>query len=240
MSITVLLGYGSVLGYQHLTSLLTQRFAPASLLKGSSSAKASQLLWRKRFTWSQLLNAYIWAFTRVPTVGATTLLTIMCTPLGGGFLVYHIYLLWIGATTNETQKWSDWREDIDDGLVFRARIDVLRRGREGYKALPEHVEPRSEYVNWPPKEIPRWLWRPKAAPAKDTGGREGEKERYRPEYWYIQTRNGDPPTFKLPNGQISDDTRWERVWSLRKEVENVYDLGFMGNLWDIVFHRERK
>lgn len=105
----------------------------------------------------------------------------------------------------------------------------LRHGEHAYTPLPEHVEPRSEDVDWPPRGIPRWLWRPRGC------GKEG----YRPGYWYIHTRNGDPPTIKLRDGQAIDDTRWEKVRSLRKEVDNVYDLGFWGNLWEVVFNREQ-
>jgi hypothetical protein len=198
----------------------------------------------------------------------------MCAPLGAGFLIYHIYLLWIGATTNETAKWADWREDIADGLVFRARISELRN--RNYKPLPEHVEPASGEVDWPPRDIPRWLWTPKSIvdgnsssndnsngnieatsessssiPSNTSSNsssrqkRNTNKYKYRPEYHYIHTQSGQPPTTTLPpsphfpRGREVDDTRWERVTDFRKEVDNVYDLGFLGNLWEVVFHRER-
>ena len=157
----------------------------------------------------------------------------MCTPLGGGFLVYHIYLLYIGATTNETAKWSEWKEDVEDGLVWRARLADLRNAN--YQPLPVEVEPRSESFEWPPvggaggvpRGIPGWLWKP------------DKKKTFRAEYWYIRTRDGEAPTTQLSGGMVVEDTRWERVRSLKEEVENIYDLGFWGNLWEVVFHREK-
>ena len=35
-----------------------------------------------------------------------------------GLLAYHCYLIWAGMTTNESQKWADWRDDMVDGVVF--------------------------------------------------------------------------------------------------------------------------
>jgi hypothetical protein len=300
VSITVLLAYGSILGFHHLTSILTDRFAPKHLLRGSSSAKATMLTWRARLTWTQLGNAYVYSFSRSPLVGATTLLTLMCTPLAGGFLVYHTYLLWAGATTNETQKWSDFREDVLDGMVWRAKTEDLRSGgfygNQGkYDILPSEVEPRWVEVRWPPTEIPRWWpsrwrttkWKANRHQASESNAK--SRFEFRPEYWYTSTSSGRPPTLTLrnssstklpaqleptspnskktknhdfnnhsssvnrtrhdsvthtvvaqtPQGTVIEDARWELVRkSDLKELRNVYDLGFWGNLGDVVFHRD--
>ena len=59
------------------------------------------------------------------------LLAGMSWPLATGLLVYHVYLIWAGMTTNESAKWADLREDVYDGLVWRAeRGRVLLRGEE--------------------------------------------------------------------------------------------------------------
>ncbi|KAI5849841.1 DHHC palmitoyltransferase-domain-containing protein [Tricharina praecox] len=53
-------------------------------------------------------------------VGAVFLLCALCSLLSFSFTAYHLYLVWAGTTTNETGKWADWRDDINDGLIFRA------------------------------------------------------------------------------------------------------------------------
>jgi hypothetical protein len=273
-------------------------------------------------------------------VGATTLLMTMCAPLSAGFLVYHVYLLWIGATTNETSKWADFKEDVADGLVFRAEISELRkagkgRGRGRRKAreraehvqgndehrididddadsdddeegsLPEYVEPKRGSFNWPPNHhwpspgwIPSWMkpasisiasapppYPPHHRPTTETQSNNPTKASdpnsnsnsnpnfnfnptsssthdftYIPRYWYIRIPTGEPPTLPNPssnpppssnhlktttsssnpnptrhNQQL--DPRWHRITSLN-EVKNIYDLGFWGCVWEIIFHRD--
>ena len=150
------------------------------------------------------------------------MLAYMCIPLAGGFLVYHVYLIWAGMTTNESSKWSDWKEDIRDKVVFRAEMKQLR---ENFPPLPEDVEPRDEDVKWPEGVRARW--------------------------WLVRTRDGEQPKKKRlgsgkRNGQNGaatgsepdeiPDERWERVQSLA-QVENLYDLGFWDNLQDGLFNR---
>jgi len=53
-------------------------------------------------------------------VGAVFLLCALCSLLSFTFTAYHLYLIWAGTTTNETSKWAHWRDDIKDGMVFRA------------------------------------------------------------------------------------------------------------------------
>ncbi|KKK12721.1 essential cytoplasmic protein [Aspergillus ochraceoroseus] len=43
----------------------------------------------------------------------------MTAPLAFAFLLYHTYLIWAGMTTNESAKWSDWKEDVADGMAFK-------------------------------------------------------------------------------------------------------------------------
>lgn len=127
-------------------------------------------------------------------------------------------------TTNESAKWSDWREDIRDDLVYRARISQLR---ETYPKLPDDVEPRDEDIRRP--------W-PRGARAK---------------WWLVRMVDGRQPTLrkKGENGKEGvgegagnegneevPDERWAKVHSLR-EVDNVYDLGFWANLKDSMLNR---
>jgi hypothetical protein len=54
--------------------------------------------------------------------GGVGLLCFLTWPLPATLLAYHLYLMWLGATTNESGKWSDWKEDIADNLAFVAPI----------------------------------------------------------------------------------------------------------------------
>ena len=151
----------------------------------------------------------------------------MTFPLALGFLVYHIYLIWAGMTTNETAKWTDLKEDIEDGLVWRARIEDVKG------EYPGPLDERIVYdpVHWQDQESrngrrPSWA-----------GGRTAE-------WWVIRTRSGAQPVRwnEVDGSQGEDgtgntkheeviDERWVKVKSL-KEIENLYDLGIVGNIRD--------
>ena len=87
-------------------------------------------------------------------IGAVTLLMTFSFPLSTGFLVYHIYLIWAGMTTNESAKWADWRDDVADGYVFRAKIQELRND---YPRMGQDLEP--EVRCWPAGEGTWWVIR---------------------------------------------------------------------------------
>ena len=135
------------------------------------------------------------------------MLALMSCPLSLGFLVYHVYLIWAGMTTNESSKWSDWKEDIADGIVYRAELKSLR---ETYPPLPEDVEPRDEDIKWPKGVRVKW--------------------------WMVRTRDGKQPVEKVNEEMEEPDERWVRVESIA-EVENLYDLGFWDNLVDGLLNR---
>ncbi|EXJ95354.1 hypothetical protein A1O1_00474 [Capronia coronata CBS 617.96] len=212
VSIAVLLAYGAILGYLVLDAQLQQRFVPAALTKGSLTAKR----WSTTMTWSDFANCWAWVISREWRIGAVMMLAVMSCPLAVAFLIYHVYLLWAGMTTNESAKWGEWKEDIADGMAYRAE---MRRIRESYPPLPEDVEPREEQVRWPAGVRAKW--------------------------WMIRTKNGKPPMKKIV-GEASHtdpdqpkeepDERWVKVKSIA-EVENLYDLGFWDNLVDGLFNR---
>jgi len=54
--------------------------------------------------------------------GGVGLLALLTAPLLAGLLAYHAYLVWAGMTTSESGKWSDWREEVADGLAYVAPI----------------------------------------------------------------------------------------------------------------------
>jgi hypothetical protein len=204
LSMAVLLLYASVLGYGILDSILQARFVPPELTRGSLTAKR----WSTRLDWYQYLDAWSLAVALNPRIGATTMLCIMCFPLATAFFLYHIYLLWAGMTTNESAKWSDLREDINDKLVWKARIDTMRFDYP--HKIDDNSNPGSK--KWPNSS----------------------------DWWIIRTRGGRQPMRKVWAGREDEeepDHRWHRVRNLKTDVENVYDLGFWGNVKDILFNR---
>ena len=112
-------------------------------------------------------------------------------------------------TTNESSKWADWRDEIEDGTVFGAerRSDSTDRHPE-----IEEVEP---YISWPISSTQQLVrtenGQPPEGQAQDS---EGNADLYS-----IETAGTKP--------------RWKRLRGL-DEVENLYDLGFWDNLIDIL------
>lgn len=211
LTIAALLAYAATLGHTLLDAQLQERLVPSALTRGSFTAKR----WSTRLTWTQWANMWAWAIGVDWQIGAVMMLCMMSCPLALGFLIYHIYLMWAGMTTNESAKWADWKEDVQDNVVWRAEVQRLR---ETYPRLPSDVEPEDRLIQWPQEVRAKW--------------------------WMVRTRDGEQPTFKKAGSQIQDDTvasdvpdeRWERVRSMR-EVENLYDRGFWTNVVDGMFNR---
>jgi len=78
-------------------------------------------------------------------LGGVTMLSLLTSPLVWGLLVYHIYLIYCGTTTNESMKWSDWQADMDDGCVFKRSLDPVGRVKD------LSVEP--EWTRWPVEPV---------------------------------------------------------------------------------------
>ena len=143
-------------------------------------------------------------------VGAVGLLAAMAGPLPAGLLAYHVYLVWAGMTTNESSKWSDLREDVADGLVYKAkRVEVV-----GW----EEREREERRAQWPVRG--EWV----VVVTRD-GELPGSTRR--------QGQNGPAADASVGQGGPT----WEKVTSLA-QVENVYDLGFWDNLRDVFFNRD--
>jgi palmitoyltransferase ZDHHC4 len=220
VSIAALLIYGSYFGYILLDRRLQDRLVPPALTRGSVTSKR----WSTRLSWNEYFHAWAWAIAVEWRIGAVMMLAFMCIPLAGGFLAYHVYLMWAGMTTNESAKWSDWKEDIADRVVFRAEMKQLR---ESFPPLPEDVEPRDEDVQWPKGVRAKWWlvrtrdgeWPKRRKVARQQDGSAGET-----------SENGRGAEEEVP------DERWERVQSLA-QVENLYDLGFWDNVRDGLFNR---
>lgn len=104
-SLGILLVYGSLLSHGLLASILP--------IEKQSGFKA-------------FLDRWSYAITRDPRVGGVGLLALLTSPLAWGLFGYHVYLVWAGMTTNETNKWRMLREDMAHGLVFkRERLSTV-------------------------------------------------------------------------------------------------------------------
>jgi palmitoyltransferase len=149
-------------------------------------------------------------------IGAVGLLAAMIGPLPLGLLVYHLYLIWVGMTTNESSKWADLSDDVADGLVWKARReDVLS---------PDEREREKQRAKWPVRG--RWV-----VVVTDSGEMPGSAGIAPRQNQQIPNQQG----LGLGNGY--GHPIWEKVASLA-EVENVYDLGFSTNLRDVFFNRD--
>jgi hypothetical protein len=152
------------------------------------------------------------------------LLALLTWPLPFGLLAYHIYLIWAGMTTNESGKWSDWQDDMAEGVVFQGyrREDTMQEN----KFVPQDINrsqgsPRSSSSSSPiltPPETPPEDEEPPTTWPLDS------------RHILIRTASGQPPR-TLPSRirSVAKEDSFERVWNLAA-VENVYDLGFWDNL----------
>ncbi|KAF5871549.1 putative palmitoyltransferase swf1 protein [Botrytis fragariae] len=143
------------------------------------------------FTWSRYFSIWGWALQEHTQIGSITLLCFLITPLVYGLFLFHIYLIWCGTTTNESQKWSDWDIEMGEGYVFKR---ALSENRE--KNL--RIEP--PWTHWPAES----------------------------QQIVLRTADGQDPVGAIGDGE------WQRVWGLR-DVENLYDIGFVDNLKDVFF-----
>lgn len=128
LSTAVLTTYGGLLGMSLLSTRIKLRYPLWSLWKPSG------------MTINQYLAIWSWGLHGNVKMGATSLLAVLTTPLVWGLTLYTFYLVYCGTTTNESLKWSDWRDDMNDGYVFRRRLPADRR-----------INPRTEArsTRWP-------------------------------------------------------------------------------------------
>jgi palmitoyltransferase ZDHHC4 len=164
--------------------------------------------WSRGKDWGTYVN--LWALVIADNVrlGVTFLLAAMTAPLAISFLCYHLYLIWAGMTTNETAKWDDWKADITERLVFKSKKSRI------YGQLQRKSDGGVPKSSWP-----------------------GTSDQI------LILTDGEPPRAGFMLDSLSNfiaqpkdedaciDQRWDQVRSLR-EIENVYDLGFWGNLCD--------
>ncbi|PYH45094.1 uncharacterized protein BP01DRAFT_296992 [Aspergillus saccharolyticus JOP 1030-1] len=194
VSLCVMLTYGSCLGY----TLLYQTY--------DKLVPADNPLRRERQDWITFFNIWAVVIAADVRIGATTLLMTMTAPLAGAFLVYHTYLIWAGMTTNESAKWSDWKEDVADGYVYKSTKGEI------YGNSPLLAEYQGSQTDWPMSSEQILALTDGEAP------KEGH------------LLSPDSNEISQPSsGDAAIDPRWRLVHSMR-EIENIYDLGFWNNL----------
>lgn len=155
---------------------------------------------------NNLVNIFVLAVDRGGvSIAGVGLLAASTASLPLGLLAYHLYLIWAGMTTNESQKWSEWKEDMHDGYVFRANVDELRLHNEQRNVRNDHQQDGNRQPN----------------PA--LRGLEAQEDVMWPissDQVLVRTNDGKPPR--------RQDALWTRVWDIR-EVDNIYDLGGIEN-----------
>ncbi|KAG6021120.1 hypothetical protein E4U41_002612 [Claviceps citrina] len=113
-STAVLCTYGGLLGASLLASSIRDYFVDWSP-------------WHpRRHGWATYLVLWSWGIQTDIGLGATALLAALTAPLVWGLLMYTLYLVYCGTTTNESLKWSIYKEDMADGLAFRRKLSPTR------------------------------------------------------------------------------------------------------------------
>lgn len=194
-----MLAYGSWLGFSLVSQTLEGLIPSSSPLRSKSQ------------DWTTWLNVWAIAIASDIRVGAVAMLTAMTAPLAMAFLLYHTYLIWAGMTTNESAKWSDWKEDVADGLVFKSTRSEI------YGNQSHSDEDTPAQRTWPVSSNQILVI---------TDG-EPPKEGFQ-----LCSRSNE--ILQKDDPQAPVDTRWTEVNSMR-EIDNIYDLGFWDNLRE-VFH----
>ena len=106
-------------------------------------------------------------------------------------------------------KWADWKQDMNEGVVFVAQVDESRRYQgDGYSSGRFDHSQDHDDVAWP----------------------------HRAEQCLVMTRDGMPPR-QVPDriAKVIVEDSWRRIYRL-KEVVNIYDLGFWDNLIEVLKH----
>ena len=197
-SLGVMLSYGTYLAY-----ILMSETLQADMLQEIPKADPD-LRWSAGKTWSEIFQFWGWALAHDPWVGSTGMLAAMTAPLAWGLFLYHVYLIWAGMTTNESSKWADWRDDIADGLVFRAE-----RSLENIQRFSV-TEP---LLDWPISSTQQLVSTQDGQPPA------------------VQRTSVATQATRSPTNASSP--RWKRVQNLH-EVNNLYDLGVWNNFIDVL------
>lgn len=138
-----------------------------------------------------------------------------------GLFAYHCYLIWAGMTTNESQKWADWRDDMADGLVFVSSRRAVRAHTERCEEARDNGDSSAVVA----ADVRLGTDLGLLADAASDPDVEWPVDS---DQIVVRTNDGKPP-----KGQ---EDLWRRIWSLA-EVENIYDLGGWDDFVDVALGR---
>ena len=200
LSLSVLLTYGGFLTY-----ILASKTLEDYTMRRSESFHARQH-WSIGKTWSRYFELWAWAITLNIGIGGVGMLATLTAPLAWGFFLYHMYLVWAGMTTNESAKWTDFKDDIADGLIFKSEGDASGASNDRSEAN------NCPFVDWPISSNQRLL---RCKNGILPPGLVENKEAAMTDITQSFS-NGSP---------------WRRLQDI-SEVDNLYDLGFWDNLLD--------
>ncbi|KAL8786655.1 MAG: hypothetical protein Q9213_002684 [Squamulea squamosa] len=155
LSLSALLTYGAYLSFSILDKQLQQKVN--ARMEGGLGNKH----WSTGVPWSRYAALWNWALAQDFRIGGIGLLALLTAPLAWAMFLYHVYLVWAGTTTNESSKWSEWRDSIDEGLVYKW---VGTDNDAPVKSRDSITEP---YVDWPIHSNQR-LFNSEDGPSPDT------------------------------------------------------------------------
>ena len=253
VSLTLLLSYGAYLAYAvlapqvpgHPVARTNPHLLPlrhSALPKHLRYAPSSGSFFGALKRWSARELAFVAMAADIGgiSVAGVGLLAFFTAPLPFGMLVYHVYLIWSGMTTNESGKWADLRDDMRDGVVFMGRLvgrpstgSVVPPGGGGENGYGTTAQESRYSFEGPTRNSKigvgarAHVQEDEAEPATD---------------WPVESRQ---ILFRLEDGQsaerlppdldrLVEKGSWRQCWKLA-EVENIYDLGFWENLVEM-FH----
>jgi len=130
---TSLLVYTALLAYltlapqvrDHFVQYPIQHAKPSALQLGNQPNDGEVWWWADQaFAW---IIGYIDVIDKALVIGGVArsgvgLLALINAPLPACLLAYHAYLVWMGMTTNESNKWSNWRAELAEGSAYIAPI----------------------------------------------------------------------------------------------------------------------
>ncbi|KAH9820450.1 Palmitoyltransferase SWF1 [Teratosphaeria destructans] len=188
---------------------------------------AAQMKWLTWDYWFAVGDTFIYAVNVGGlSIAGVGMLAASTAALPLGLLGYHCYLIWAGMTTNESQKWADWRDDMYDGMVFKGSRRALATHNR-FREYGNHVAPSPrQNGHGDTCKHPR-------NPALDFGvdrtRSEEEDECMVPwptasDQVIVRTNDGKPP--------YGQEALWSRIWGLER-VDNIYDLGGWDNFMEV-------
>ncbi|KAL8742860.1 MAG: hypothetical protein Q9190_004723 [Brigantiaea leucoxantha] len=174
----------------------------------SPQATTARKHWSVNKTWSQYFNSWSWAIAQDFRIGGIGLLALLTAPLAWFMFLFHVYLIWTGTTTNESSKWSDWRDWIADGIVYKWVGEFINHNNDHRDLIIEPV------VEWPVSS---------------------NQELFKSEDGLLPLtpyHGGGSTSNKSTRIIQSETSNWKPVYNLH-EINNLYDLGFWDNFFDI-------